>query len=238
MPHRFFIPSLLIANSIATISDPKVVRQITNVLRMKKNDLFTVFSEQTEYDLVIKDIAPHQITATALASRKLEREPARQVILYQSLLKKDWFEFILQKGTELGIKAFVPLICQNSIVRDISPNKMARYQAILKEATEQCGGGSIPTLEPAIPFGEALQIACSKGGQVLFAWEGETVQMLPSVLDRSARSYHLIIGPEGGFSADEIKEAERMNVHRVSLGRRILRAETAAIAAASLILLS
>ncbi|MFH1207443.1 MAG: RsmE family RNA methyltransferase [Patescibacteria group bacterium] len=238
MQPRFYLPTVSIENETLVISDRDIIRQITNILRLKKDDVFFVFTPQTEYELALKAVSNSIVEATVIEQRQAEREPAKKLILYQSLLKKDKFEWILQKGVELGIHAFVPVVSDNSIARDISDNKLVRYHKIITEATEQCGGVHIAPLDPLMKFSDAVLRVAQQTGQKLIAWEGQTKNLLPKVLDASAKVFHLFIGPEGGYSPAEIEFAEQNGLTTVNLGKRILRAETASIAAAALILLN
>lgn len=237
MQPRFYLPTVLVENETLTITDKEIIRQMTSILRFKRDDVFFIFTPQAEYELAIKDISSSIVEATVIEQRQAEREPKKRLILYQSLLKKDKFEWVLQKGVELGIHAFVPVVSDNSITREISENKLARYHKIITEATEQCGGVHIAPLDPLMKFADAIQHVTRQPGQKLIAWEGQTKNVLPKTLDASAAVYHLFIGPEGGYSPAEIEYAEQNNLTAVSLGQRILRAETASIAAAALILL-
>jgi 16S rRNA (uracil1498-N3)-methyltransferase len=237
MQPRFYLPAVKVANDTLAINEKDIIRQITNILRLKKDDVFFVFTPQAEYELAVKNISDSLVETVVIEQRQAEREPRKKLILYQSLLKKDKLEWILQKGVELGIHAFVPVVSDNSITRDISPNKLARYTKIITEATEQCGGVHIAPLAPLMKFADAIKHAARQPGQKLMAWEGQTKNALPEILDTSAAVYHLFIGPEGGYSPDEIDYAGQNGLTTVSLGKRILRAETAAIAASALILL-
>ncbi|MBU0597415.1 16S rRNA (uracil(1498)-N(3))-methyltransferase [Patescibacteria group bacterium] len=235
---RFYLPQVNITNDQIIISDKEIIDQLTKVLRLKTNDLFIVFAPQAEYQLALKEIGDKTAIATIIETQPAMREPGQKLTLYQSLLKKDNFEWILQKGTELGISCFVPMITNHTIVREISENKLKRYHKILTEATEQCGGRQVPELKNLLPFNQAIAAAAQQPGQKLIAWEGQTDSTLEEKLDPNVQYYHIFIGPEGGFSPQEVELAKHDNFTPVSLGNRILRAETAAIAAASLILLS
>lgn len=237
MQPRFYLPTVSIENKTLVITDKEIIRQITGILRLKKDDIFFVFTPLAEYELAIVSLSDQRIIATIIEKRPAEREPAKKLILYQSLLKKDKFEWILQKGVELGIHAFVPIVSDNSITRDISPNKLTRCQKIITEATEQCGGVHVAPLDPLMTFADAIMHVANQPGQKLIGWEGQVDHDLPAILKPNERAYHLFIGPEGGYSPSEIELAEQNGVAVVTLGKRILRAETAAIAAATLILL-
>jgi 16S rRNA (uracil1498-N3)-methyltransferase len=235
---RFYISQITPAGETISITDREIIHQLTDVLRLKKNDVFIIFSSQVEYEVILKEATKEKITATILETRAPSREPDKKVILYQSLLKSDKFEWILQKGVELGVHTFVPVISDNCVVREISENKLGRYHKIIAESLEQCGGQHPAELAPAMTFNDALEQIKKAAGQKILAWEGQHKNPLLRIIDKNAPAYHLFIGPEGGFSAGEIKLAAEIGMTIVSLGNRILRAETAAISACTLILLN
>lgn len=234
---RFYLSTINSNNDQIDITEQKIIHQITDVLRLKKNDIFVVFSPQAEYEVVLKNITKDKITTTILEKRISNREPERQLTLYQSLLKKDKFEWVLQKGVELGVHTFIPIVTDNCVVREISKNKFDRYHKIIAEATEQCGGQRVAELAHPVAFAKALEQLKGAAGQKLLAWEGQSGDLLTKKIENNADAYHLLIGPEGGFSPKEIELAEQNGISLVSLGKRILRAETAAIAAISLIMI-
>jgi 16S rRNA (uracil1498-N3)-methyltransferase len=157
--------------------------------------------------------------------------PARFVTLYQSLIKKDNFELVLQKGTELGIKIFVPVLAARSVkIKDEVP---ARWFEIVREAAEQCGRTELPELKPIAKFKDAIK---NYSGIGLLAHEEEKDLPIQHLLG-GEKNLSIFIGPEGGFSPEEITLAKSSRIKPVSLGKNILRAETAAIAASALALL-
>jgi 16S rRNA (uracil1498-N3)-methyltransferase len=168
------------------------------------------------------------------------RELHARVVLYQGLLKAAKFEWVLQKGTELGVAAFVPLRTERSVTgaEDVGASKRARWQRILTEATEQCGRARVPDLAEPRPLAEAAR-ALPPGDLALIPWEREHATALRAALatlGAAPAAIHLFIGPEGGFAAGEVALARECGARPVSLGPRVLRAETAAIAAVTLAL--
>jgi 16S rRNA (uracil1498-N3)-methyltransferase len=177
-----------------------------------------------------------------------ERRPGKseslvRIILCQGLLKSARFEWILEKGTELGVSTFSPILCRRSMagLEDAGAAKIARWKRIVQEAAEQCGRSRIPDLLPIRPLMHALNDIPS-GAIALMPWEEEHQMSLKSALLASSSSPQtdaspspitvvLFIGPEGGLMAEEVKLAQRFGVQPVSLGPRILRAETAALTA-------
>jgi 16S rRNA (uracil1498-N3)-methyltransferase len=165
------------------------------------------------------------------------RERRTRLILYQSVLKADKFEWVLQKGTELGVAAFVPIISERTVAAAASKTKRARWEQIIVEATEQAGGSKIPPLAAVQTFAEALVDATARGGLALIPWEEERTQDLRPLLASHPRAspISLFIGPEGGITLSEIEQARARGVVPVTLGSRILRAETAGLVTASAI---
>ena len=174
------------------------------------------------------------------------------------------FEWVLQKGTEIGVAAFVPVITRRSLVRDagdVGENKLERWRRIIKEAAEQSGRGKLPTIGPAVPLAVALSGLFSPPEQegsgslplrgrvrekefvtpatrALIAWEGEPERTLRQALGetKGLTDVALFIGPEGGYEAAEVEAAAAHRAIPITLGRRVLRTETAAVVGAALVL--
>jgi 16S rRNA (uracil1498-N3)-methyltransferase len=157
------------------------------------------------------------------------------------VLKSQKFEWVLQKGTELGIVAFVPVVAQRCLVaslEEIGEEKRTRWRRIIVEAAEQSRRGRLPMLRPALMLRQAWEEA-ALGGTTLVAWEEEHAVGLRAILAGSEQkpfSINLFIGPEGGYTEQEIAQGQRYGAIPVSLGPRILRAETAGLVAAAAIL--
>lgn len=236
--HRFFVEPTLLQGDLAELP-AETAHQVRNVLRMGPGDRLLLLDNQgwqVEAELV-------EATRRQVAVRLLERspafgEPTRHVTLYQSLLKKDNFEWVLQKGTELGISRFVPLITERTVIseRTLKPTKLARWQRILTEAAEQCRRARIPQLVPAQTFAEALASQPPDTLCLIPALSATTP--LTTLLADLPTHTALFIGPEGGFSPAEVSQAQANGLLAVTLGPRTLRAETAAVAAAALLLLN
>ena len=206
--------------------DKGLVGQLKKVLRAKEGDKFWLFDGSgLEFLGQLIELSASQVKFLIIDRRQGVAEADSQVVLYQSLVKADKFEWILQKATELGVAAIVPVVSARSIVRQVTPAKMKRYQEILKEATEQCGGAIIPELSLPVGFAEAVKHAAKQPGIKLIAWEKESEAALVG-----GKDVCIFIGPEGGFTEEEIAAACEAGIKPVSLGKRILRAETAAIA--------
>jgi 16S rRNA (uracil1498-N3)-methyltransferase len=152
-------------------------------------------------------------------------------------LKSDKFELVLQKGVELGVTAFVPFISERCVARKESAAKIERWRKIIQEAAEQSERLILPVLHPTISFDEACR---SVKQPALLFWEEEKSTNLKQTLQnpplKDAAVLNLFIGPEGGFPEHEKELAQQHGIAIARLGKRVLRAETAGLAAISAIL--
>ena len=197
--HRFLASS--ISSDTVTFSAEQS-HQMRHVLRLRPGDRVRVFDGATPRDLLVQLTGEGGVVIGECPQRA---EPRTRLIVYPALLRREKFEPVLQKLTELGATAIVPLLTVHSLIREPPDgHRMDRWRAIVREATEQCGRGCLPVLRQALA-------------------------------DRP-QTLSLLVGPEGGFSQDEVDAARHAGARVVTLGPRILRAETAALVAAALVL--
>jgi 16S rRNA (uracil1498-N3)-methyltransferase len=218
----------------------KLAHQVRDVLRLAVGETLILLDNSGDEAICTVTRSSRAGVEVQLQERRTgPRESPVQIILCQGLLKSARFEWILEKGTELGVTTFVPTLCRRSMagLEEAGPSKVQRWQRIIQEATEQCGRSHIPTLSPIRPLMHALN-DIPAGALALIPWEEEQAVSLRSALHTAHReqisgppTVVLFIGPEGGLMAEEVALAQRHGVQSVTLGRRILRAETAAIAA-------
>jgi 16S rRNA (uracil1498-N3)-methyltransferase len=236
--HRFFISPSYINSPIINL-DGETAHQIRTVLRLRPGDEIVVLDNSgLEWQVRLTEVSKNKVQGQITAQKPVQGEPAVQLILHQGTLKGQKFEWILQKGTELGVSGFVPVVCQRSVVRDPEAlgKKEKRWQQIIREAAEQSGRGKLPHLEQARSFTEAIQHAQSKG-VILMPWEEASgVTLKQALVEAQGDSIALFIGPEGGFTSDEAVLAEQAGATLITLGPRILRAETAGLAVCAAIL--
>ena len=150
--------------------------------------------------------------------------------MYQAIIKGDKFEYVLQKGTELGVSAFVPVICERSVpnARKWGAERYERWRNIAREAAEQSGRGRVPRVDIATGFGEACE---NHDGPGVIPWEMEMdISLKQALVGLRERRIGVFVGPEGGLTSDEVELARANGIVPVTLGRRILRAETASVA--------
>ncbi|MHB0998700.1 MAG: RsmE family RNA methyltransferase [Armatimonadota bacterium] len=236
MAHRFYLPPNQIIDGITHFSDDQR-KQIRNVLRLHAGDTVAVFDGSSlEYDVELRSDETGRITNT----RELHTEPGVRITLVQSLPKGEKLEFILQKGTEIGISSFLIITTRRSvptISADKLPKRLDRWRSIVKEAAEQSGRARVPDVDGIFKLKDAL--AHVKGeAKGLIAWEEEKEISLPSLMSdlSGSKEIFLFIGPEGGFDPEEVSLASNSGAAPVSLGPRILRTETAAIVGSALLI--
>jgi 16S rRNA (uracil1498-N3)-methyltransferase len=236
--HRFFVDPQNFTDD-RVVFPAETAHQIRNVLRLRVGSAVVVLDNSgAEYEGVLRQVDKQQVVGKLVAKRPSPNEPTVHLTLYQSLMKRDKFEWVLQKGTEIGVSQFVPVVTRRSLVQDVDlkANKQARWYKIITEAAEQSRRGRIPTLQP--PQTLALALADHPAQPGLIAWEEAAELTLRGALAGMARpsAISLFIGPEGGFAAEEVEVAQAAGIHPITLGKRILRAETAALVAAALVL--
>lgn len=238
-PPRYFVKPEQISSTSILLSDEDV-RHIATVLRMKPGAILSLCDGiGSEYTAKIIDIARTKITAEIISTSKAAL-PVPSVTLAQGLPKYDKMDWIVQKTTELGVSRIVPVETERTIVKLKDQQKrLARWQKISREAAMQSRRASIPIISPVTRFDDFVGTSAHAGQSVLklLPWE-EGVQPIQEVLQShpGIRDCIVLIGPEGGFSASEADRATASGFHLVSLGPNILRTETAAVAAVSMLL--
>jgi len=229
--HRFFLqPEVFNQTEIVFPAAP--AHQINSVLRLKRGQTVTVLDNLGNCRSVILDeIDNRHVTGSANEIQPAPGEPKVRLILCPALTQREKFEWILQKGCELGVSEFRPLLTSRTLSQDPMgwEIKLSRWQMILQEAAEQCGRGIIPTVYLPQWFEKVIEQLGSAPGIILH--EKEQTTGLVTALSTLNKSTALLVGPEGGFSDEEVKLAADAGLQPASLGVRVLRMETAAVAA-------
>ncbi len=212
------------------VKDRAVVHQMRDVLRLRRGDKVSFFNDKPEYigyDFIgeVKNIESGLVNFMFREKIENRNESSKKLILYQSLIKKDKFEWVLGKATEVGVSEIIPVMSARSEKKSIN---MERCDVILKEAAEQSGRAVIPKLHAVLFFDLAVSRAESSGAKTYFASVSEKDNMARGAGDRQI---NLFVGPEGGWEEREIFSAQRANFEAISLGRLTLRSETAAVVA-------
>jgi 16S rRNA (uracil1498-N3)-methyltransferase len=244
--YRFFVPPETIQGRAAQIDDPALLHQLSSVLRVQPADQLTLLDNSGwEYAVTVDEISREHIGGTITGKTLAATEPQLKLSLYVALLRGERFELVLQKATELGVSALVPVVCQRSVVddlADIGQGKVERWERIIREAAEQSRRAKLPKLRPAMLFDAACEHAMRRSRAFLL-WEGGGATSLRALLrmprpdpEHTPFSTSLLSGPEGGYTESELATAARYRIALASLGPRTLRAETAPIAAAAAVL--
>ena len=221
--HRFFVET---GPAERAFLKGEQARQIATVLRLQPGEHIVLVADLVEHEVELQAVAPAQVTGKVIARRPVATELPFRLTFAIPLLKGDRSEEVVEAASQLGVSRFVPFTSTRSVVRELSAAKRERWQKIAREAAETAHRGIVPRIDELAPWG-ALFVRLD--GRIVVCWEEARG---PSLLDASRDGdVSLVVGPEGGLSTDEIDTARSHDAVIVSLGRRLLRAETAAIAA-------
>jgi 16S rRNA (uracil1498-N3)-methyltransferase len=244
---KFFINKSEIVGEIINITGEDV-NHIKRVLRLKAGDNLTLCDGNSmDYNCVIEKMDEKAVTLRITFTSFSNTEPKINVTLYQGLPKSDKFDYIIQKSVELGVKSIVPVITERTVVRIENESdgikKTARWQKIAYEAAKQSNRGVIPKVELPIAFSKALEQINNYQLKII-PYEKENKIGLKSILneyiinvsENIGLNVSVIIGPEGGFTEEEIERAKEKGAQSVSLGPRILRTETAGLNVLSILM--
>lgn len=230
--YRFYLENYKKDQNKVFIFDKRVVNQIRKVLRMKKGDkIFVFWGNGNDYELSIQEINKNKIVGSLAGGARIDGLfLPKKIILCPSLIEQNRFELILEKATEIGVSKFIPIIARYSVKKMISKNQRERWRKIIIEAVEQSGGSFLPGIEKEIKFREFLNKTKNISAEkiILSEFAGKE-QSIFKVINRSAKEIYLLFGPEGGWSREKLELAAKYGWKPVSLGKKILRAETAAI---------
>ena len=232
--HRIFLHELPLLKQPVVIRDEKA-HYLFSVLRCKTGEGLIVTDEKgCSYTAQILSASKKEVTIDITGDYVMDTESNLDITLIQGLLKGEKMDFVIQKTTELGVSAIIPAITERSQLRET--RKHPRWKKIAEEASRQSGRTQIPEIFETCSFKEIFDIPGLISGKGIIFWEqgGEKLTALtsrPSHTDKIS----LIIGPEGGFSEEEVLLASEKGFLIATLGSRILRAETASIATVSII---
>ena len=233
--HRFFVEEPGMGENRITITGGDV-NHIKNVLRMSAGDQICVINGQNnkEYYCEITDIGADAVETKICEIREADQELPNQIVLFQGLPKSDKMELIIQKAVELGVYRIVPVSTDRTVVKldaKKEANKRKRWMNISESAAKQSGRLCIPEVTSVVSFREALEMA-KKMDVRLIPYEladgmEKTREIMSSI--QPGQSIAVFIGPEGGFESSEIEKAMEMGISPITLGKRILRTETAGL---------
>ncbi len=237
---RFFIEPCDVRGDVVTITG-REARHIARVLRLGPGDIITLLDGSgCLYRCRIEQIEAGSVICRIMLRQAAGGEPPLRVVLLQGVAKGDRMDTIIQKGTELGVSVFLPVLCHRSVVRLDERKKAARrerWQRIAVEAAKQCRRALVPEVLEPLSWTAALE-TIPPGALVLVPWEEERYRSLKKELRCRARpdELYIIIGPEGGLETREVEQACRRGAVTVTLGPRILRTETAGPAIVAMVM--
>ena len=238
--NRVFLEGELQSGSVVELPR-ETGAHLAKVLRARSGDAVVLFNgDGREFQGAIEKVQGSRVSASIGAARSIDRESPFQLTLVQCVPRGDRMDFIVQKATELGVDRIVPVLSQRSVVRldeSQSTSKQAHWRAVAVSACEQCGRNRLPSVDRPLPLlsylgglarptaGEALRLVLEPAHAESGAGAAGTASAAP------ASSAQIAIGPEGGFAPEELDAFDLSAFSRVTLGPRVLRTETAAIAA-------
>ncbi len=258
---QFFLPPQALKDKAFRLTGPEAYH-ITKVLRYKAGQSLVLFDGKGgRFEAVIKAIEQDGSVCGSLTGtlHGTEHRAPVDIRLYQGLLKSSHWDWVLEKGTELGVSFFIPVTTPRTVVllheAERVKAKAERWGRVVMAAAKQCGRADLPAVKEPVQFRDAIRAATEKPEDgpakspkalTLLAWEGlngatacETVRLNLREADQGRGSekmtVNLFIGPEGGFTEEEVELAESLGATIFGLGPRTLRAETAALAAVALI---
>jgi 16S rRNA (uracil1498-N3)-methyltransferase len=235
---RFFVePEVLRARNVTITGD--LAHRMARVLRYRRGDeVVLTAGGPREYVVKLDGISANAVAGVVSSDRPAPREPTVEVVLYQSLIRANRFDYALEKCTEAGVARFVPIVSARTQVSpdEAGAGRAERWRRVIVEAAEQCGRGRLPPVEQPRPFEQAVREA---PGLKIVPWEEERGTKLGHYLRNipsRPQTLSVLIGPEGGYTPEEVELAREQGAALVTLGRRVLRSETAALLACGIIL--
>jgi 16S rRNA (uracil1498-N3)-methyltransferase len=229
---RFFVEGAKEVGSIVEIGGADA-HKIANVLRLNRGDRIVIIdSTARSFAAEIAELADAVRVCVVEELREREhRTPQLHVDVAQAVPKGNRMDFVVEKGSELGVESFLPFYCERSVNRNAGAEKIARWQRIARSSAQQCGRTSLPVVCEPLSF-EGLLARFAGYDAVLFAWElAEPIPLrerLAEALPQAGRVL-IVVGPEGGFTHAEAESAQRGGAAMLWLGSRVLRTDTAAL---------
>ena len=236
--YKFFVEDNQIENNEIKIMNDDL-KHISNVLRMRIGEEILITNKNTAetYKCSIKEINKNEAVCTIIEKEENDTEPSIKVDIFQGIPKSDKMETIIQKSVELGVSKIFPVSMKNCVAKikdDIK--KQERWQKISEAAAKQSKRNIIPSIEKSVD----IKYLCRKIDEydlVLVAYENEDKKTIKDILkNNKVEKIAIVVGPEGGLTEKEVEELIKCGAKAVSLGKRILRTETAPIAMLSMIM--
>lgn len=238
MPKYFVLPESITDDTVVITGED--AKHLATVLRSEEGDCVEVCDGcGTDYSCEITAVDKKEITLKINEKKPCQSEPKTKITLFQGLPKADKMELIIQKCVELGIEKIVPVATHRAVVKldkKDSIKKIERWQKIAESAAKQSGRGRIPQIGEVVSFKEAVKLGAMAQGAIIPYEHEEKRGIREFAKSFSGSEVAIFIGPEGGFADEEIALAMENGILSVSLGKRILRTETAGMATVAILL--
>ncbi|MEI6396525.1 MAG: RsmE family RNA methyltransferase [Candidatus Taylorbacteria bacterium] len=238
--HRFFLTENINGGKIGaqkefSIESAELTNQIRRVFRLKNADKVIIFDGSGfDFECEIAGGEKDSLNLRVVSSERSHYMPKRDIYLCAAITKKDTFEWIVEKATELGVTHIIPVLAERSEKKSLNE---VRLRKIAVEASEQSGRGSVPTILPINNLEQAISLANSTENMKSVAFHTEAELFTDADIDTKSPTF-VFIGPEGGWSADEVDLFHKSKIAVKCLGNQVLRAETAVIVALSKVVFS
>jgi 16S rRNA (uracil1498-N3)-methyltransferase len=235
---RYFCENDSINDKIVEVSGGDA-RHLKTILRAQVGDKISVVTSQKEFIAEITEV-DDVIKCEIIEELEKNNETNINITLCQGIPKQTKMETIIQQNVEVGVKCFIPLITERTVVKlnekDRELKKLDRWQKIAKESAKQSKRNIVPQVENIITVKELVQRLKNEDAEIIVPYELEDVKLLKDVLVEPKQNYYIVIGPEGGFDLKEIEMFKEIGAHIVTLGKRILRTETAGVVTSAVVL--
>ena len=226
---RVYLDAALSPGSVVDLP-PETASHVAKVLRARVGDELILFSgDGREFMGSVESVRGSRVTASVGGATPIDRESTLAITLVQCIPRGDRMDFIVQKATELGVARIIPVLSQRSVVRldaDQAASKAAHWRAVAISACEQCGRNRLPLVDAPVPLVNYLGDSTNEGPRLVLEPDSQAADV-----PRLSNTAEIAIGPEGGFTPEELEALRIAAFTRIRLGPRILRTETAAIAA-------
>lgn len=239
---RFFVTDRNLITKNDIIIEGNDVKHIKNVLRLKVGDKIQVCDgEKTDYEVEIFDYKDSCVITRIISRLDCINEPKHDITIFQGIPKSDKMDFIVKKSVELGVNSIVPVITDRTIKKfekqKDKEKKLERWSRIAYEAAKQSKRGIVPEILMPVSYVNAIEMSKKFDSKMIF-YENEEKSNLKKFINynRNCTSMAFFVGPEGGFTSEEVAMAKSKEIRSISLGRRILRTETVCMAVLSIIM--
>ncbi|MGD9159108.1 MAG: 16S rRNA (uracil(1498)-N(3))-methyltransferase [Desulfobacteraceae bacterium] len=237
---RFFIEEIDQKDGLCVIPE-KEAKHMIKVLRMKQGDSFILMDEKgNHFESVIEDISRYEVSARIVKALPKPSISPVTINICQAVLKPRMMDYMVEKTSELGVSSIMPFYSERTVIKlddSKAVNKTRHWKEIARSASKQSGRIAPAEISGPVQFNDLIKSASKTEGLKVVLWEGEDITYLKKLIrsENPSSNFTGIIGPEGGFAKKEIEQLKDAGIVPVSLGSRILRAETAAIALTTII---